>query len=96
MRPRPAPSARRTANSFCRDVARAISRLATFAQAIRRTPTTVPISSQSGCLSCMRSGERPCAAGRRSIVPVRNCSALSADVVRNGASCTSIERIPLK
>jgi hypothetical protein len=37
---RPAPSAARSASSFCRDAARESSRLATFAQAIRSTKAT--------------------------------------------------------
>ena len=40
--PRPAPSAARTASSRCRAVARASSRLATFAQAISSTNATAP------------------------------------------------------
>ena len=42
IRPRPAPSAVRIAISLCRPVARARRRLATFAQAIRRTNATAP------------------------------------------------------
>ena len=41
-RQRPAPSAVRTANSLCRDSARASSRLARFAQAMSSTNTTAP------------------------------------------------------
>jgi hypothetical protein len=48
MRLRLAPSARRTAISFWRDVARAISRFATLAQAISRTSPTIAINAQSG------------------------------------------------
>ena len=47
-RNRPAPSANRTAISLCRPVARAISRLATFAHAISSTSPTIAISTQSG------------------------------------------------
>ena len=43
MRPRPAPSAARTAISRCRAVARASSRFATFAHAISSTSVTAPI-----------------------------------------------------
>ena len=42
MRKRPAPSALRKAISFCRDAACAISRFATFAQAIKSTNPTAP------------------------------------------------------
>ena len=80
MRPRLAPRARRTAISFWRAVARAISRLATLAHAISSTPATMPSSSQSGCDSCWRIGERPCAAGSRSTCPFRNCSRVYAVV----------------
>ncbi len=43
-RARPAPSARRIAISFCRPVARASSRLATFAHAMRSTRPTIAIN----------------------------------------------------
>ena len=60
IRPRPAPSAARTASSLARPVARAISRFATFAHAINNTRPTAPNSSISVGLesptSCSRSG----------------------------------------
>ena len=46
-RARLAPSAIRSAISFCRSTARASSRLATLAQAISRTSATAPVSSTS-------------------------------------------------
>ena len=51
MRARPAPIARRIAISFCREVALAIKRLATFAQAISNTPPVIAISTHNGLLS---------------------------------------------
>ena len=47
MRPRPAPSAVRSANSLRRVVPRASSRLATLTQAISSRNPTAPISTQS-------------------------------------------------
>ena len=44
---RPAPSALRTASSFCRAMPRASSRLATLTQAMRSTKPTAPRRSQS-------------------------------------------------
>ncbi len=44
---REAPTASRTATSFCRDTARAISRLATLKQAISSTSPTMHISTIS-------------------------------------------------
>ena len=59
-RPRPAPSAARTASSRWRAVARASRRLATFAQAMRSTKATAPASTKSAGrmspVSCCRSG----------------------------------------
>src|ERR1039457_5191843 len=46
MRPHPAPSAARTANSCWRPLARTRSRFATLAQAINNTMPTVPINTQ--------------------------------------------------
>ena len=54
---RPAPSASRTAISFCRDVDRASSRLATFAQAMSSTTPTMHISTMSGVENCRRMSE---------------------------------------
>jgi len=54
---------------FLRAVARAMRRLATFAQAMSSTPATMPKSSQSGCVNCRRIGDRPWPAGSRLIVP---------------------------
>jgi len=82
MRPRLAPSARRTQISFCRDAARAMSRLATFAHAMSSTPATMPSSSHSGCDSCFRIGERPCEAGSKSICPDRKRSRVYFDASR--------------
>ena len=96
MRPRLAPRASRTAISFCRAVARAISRLATLAQAISSTPPTMPSSSHSGCDSCWRIGDRPCAAGNRSTCPFRNCSRVYAVVLLKSAASTSCSRMPWK
>ena len=47
-RPRPAPSARRRPISFCRDAARASSRLATLQHAMSNTRPTTAIMSRSG------------------------------------------------
>ncbi len=46
--PRPAPNASRTAISFCRAEARAISRFARFEQAISSTRPTIPIRANRG------------------------------------------------
>ena len=48
-RRRPAPSAARIASSFCREAARVSRRLATLAQAMRRTNATVAKRINSGC-----------------------------------------------
>ena len=61
---RPAPIASRTAISFCRDQARASSRLATLAQAISTTRPTMPASTSSGVFSRCCSSGRPCPPGR--------------------------------
>ena len=58
IRARPAPIARRTAISRCRDAARASSRLATLAQAISSTSPTAAISTKSGARYSL-SQERP-------------------------------------
>ena len=50
----PAPSASRTAISLCRVLARASSRLATLAQAMRSTTPTMPISRNSGRENSLR------------------------------------------
>ena len=60
MRARLAPSARRTAISFCRDVERARSKLATLAQAIRSTTPTMHMRTTSGVENCVRMSEMPC------------------------------------
>ncbi len=52
MRPRPAPSASRTAISFCREVDRASSRLATFAHAMSSTTPTMHMRTTSGVENC--------------------------------------------
>ena len=72
MRLRPAPSANRIAISFSRPIARASKRLATLAQAIRRTKPTSAINTHSGVENCSRSEDRPRAPGRTSIVDFRN------------------------
>ena len=59
IRPRPAPRLKRMASSFWRAVARAISRLATFAQATSSTSPTIPMSATSGVLTCVRRSESP-------------------------------------
>ena len=56
---RPAPSASRSEISFCRDVVRARSRLATFAQAISRTTPTIDISTTSGVENSRRRSDTP-------------------------------------
>ena len=58
-RPRPAPSARRTAVSFWRDDARVSSRLATLAHAISSTSPTMPMSTSSGVPDWSRRPEVP-------------------------------------
>jgi len=49
IRPRPAPSAERTASSALRESARARSRLATFTHAIRRTKPTTTVRRIEAC-----------------------------------------------
>ena len=63
IRKRPAPIASRIAISFCRDAARAINRLATFAHAISNTPPVSAINTQSGVDSISRKRGLPCAPG---------------------------------
>ena len=92
MRPRLAPRARRTAISFCRAVARAISRLATLAQAISSTPATMPSSSHSGCDSCCRIGDRPCAAGKQIDLSLQELLAR----VRSGAAERRLQHLLLE
>ena len=53
-RPRRAPIARRTEISFCRDLLRASSRLATLAQAISRTSPATVIRMKSGFENSLR------------------------------------------
>ena len=60
--PRDAPSDRRTAISFCRANARAISRFATLAQAIRSTRPTMHISTINAVEKLFRKSEYPVAA----------------------------------
>ena len=55
--PRVAPSDNRTAISRCRMKPRAISRFATFAQAISSTRPTIAISTTSAVEKSLRSGE---------------------------------------
>ena len=59
MRRRDAPSARRIAISRCRAGARAISRLATFAHAMRSTRPTIDIRTITGVENCSRMSESP-------------------------------------
>ena len=68
-RARPAPSARRTAASCCRTVARASSRFATLAHAMSSTSATTTIRTRSAAAYSRRSSEKPFAAG--STVSVR-------------------------
>ena len=56
---RPAPSASRTAISFCRAAARASNRFATFAHAISITSPTIAINTISGFENCSRSSDCP-------------------------------------
>jgi hypothetical protein len=64
-RARVAPSERRVAISRCRPAARARRRLATFAQAMTRTPPAMAISTHSGFVIWLRKLECPWAAGSR-------------------------------
>ena len=73
-RPRVAPSDSRTEISFCLAKARAISRLATLAQAIRSTNPTMHINTISALEKSLRRPEYPVAAFSRCSVPFRNCS----------------------
>ena len=67
---RPAPSAARTASSRRRDVARASSRLATFAHAVSSSTTTAARSSRSGVVTsptravASGTGRTPCVHAR--------------------------------
>ena len=72
--PRDAPIDRRTAISFCRANARAISRLATLAQAISSTRPTMHISTISAVEKLLRSSEYPVAAFSIWMRPFRNCA----------------------
>ncbi len=74
MRPRLAPSASRTPISFCRAAARAISRLATLAQAISSTRPTMPISTAIGVLNPPRMPDKPRPAGSTTIFLARKRS----------------------
>ncbi len=62
MRPRLAPSARRTAISRWRDAPRATNRFATLAHAISRTPAAVAINTHNGVVIVSRNRDRPCEA----------------------------------
>ena len=64
-RPRPAPSARRTAISVERDVPRASRRPATFAHAISSTAPTAAMSRTSGLPNRSRMPSSPLCAGNR-------------------------------
>ncbi len=63
IRPRLAPIERRTAISRCRDVARASSRFAVFAQAISSSKPTIAISAKSGARNRSRNADEPLAKG---------------------------------
>ena len=91
--PRPAPNARRTAISFCRAEARAISRFARFEQAISSTRPTMPISAKSGFEYVLRRFERPFDPGITSIHIFRNSCLTNGDALANGFSVTSRFRI---
>ncbi len=78
-RPRPAPSARRTAISFCRAEARLRSRFATLAHAISRTRPTIAINTRSGVSTPWRKSESPRAAGSSVICLARKRSLNSSD-----------------
>ena len=70
--PRDAPSDNRTAISFCRANARAISKFATLAQAISSTSPTMHISTISAVEKSLRKCEYPVAAFSKCSVPRRN------------------------
>ena len=89
IRPRLAPTASRTAISFCLFVARASKRFARLAQAISSTTPVIAISTQSGVESSGRIYDRPCEPGRTSIEHLRNCSRSYAEACANAASRTS-------
>ena len=69
---RPAPSASRSAISFCREDARAINRFARFEHAISSTSATIAINASRGFENCSRNCERPFDAGSVSIHILRN------------------------
>ena len=76
IRPRPAPSATRTAISRRRDIARASSRPAIFVQAISRRRATIAIRASSDCANTSRSMENPAAAGSTSRSVRSHCGSL--------------------
>ena len=65
IRVRAAPIASRIATSLCRADARAVSRLARFAQAINRTKPTRIIKTRKGTRTCCRSRRVPSRAAPR-------------------------------
>src|SRR5581483_10382103 len=64
----PAPTARRTANSFCRTAARANNKLATLAQAISSTSPTTAIRMRNERENSRRSVESPRPTGVNSML----------------------------
>jgi hypothetical protein len=67
-RSRPAPIARRTDSSRCRDAARASVKLAALAQAIRKISPTAAIKTYSGSVKRARWRNWPRPAGSNTIV----------------------------
>ncbi len=93
-RPRPAPSDRRTAISFCRAAARASSRFATLAHAISSTRPTIVISTPPALTMLSRKPGLIVACASGTSVTLRpwfsfgySCSSWRAIVFRFASAC---------
>jgi len=84
---------KRTAISFCRADALAISRFATLVQAMRSTSPTMHISTISALEKLFLIAEKPVAALSTCSVPLRNCSRAYGDQSFAAGNVVSYSRI---
>ena len=91
-----APSARRSASSRSRAAPRAMSRLATLAQAMSSTPAAIAIRMRNDGASWLRSSAWPWLASTTWIRDLANCAFVSADARWKAAAPTSLWRMAPK
>lgn len=89
MRARLDPMARRMAISFCRAAARAVSKLARFAQAMSKTSAVTPMRTSSGFSYVRRRLVLPCAPGITSNHMRRKLDLSNGVALRNAGIVTS-------